>query len=927
DYTRISFEIVNSIGDSLILDPNNAAVQIPAFTGRGVYFILAPPNSSVLAGTENQIYSSPDIYAHALNNIYVNQDAKATGVFKFAIPLSTLESVMGSFSRGWYFIAYSYLGNTSGAWKVTNQYGGSFFPEQPNIYDAAFFFNAQIEKRNLSNFNYSFNYGGSRYVKLASNYRGALLITPGEISASLASKPYVRILTDGGEIRWGDSVRVFVAVSDSSIHSGLLSNGNTNYPLSFVNDTASVIVTLAEGVNQLVASVQYGGGQTSYSSKVYFNCIINHKPDITILKNISGGTVTLDASATTNPDGLPEAFAWSQDMTNPQPVTLSGVSTSTVSFAVPGVKGDYFFTLTCTTSKDSSYQRVALVVDSAGAHFPDISNWHAAWIDSAIIYEIYVKTFTLDGNFRALTNRIQQIKGLGVNTIWLMPVYPSPQLSPSNPGYVITNYFDINPVYGTLSDFKTFVDSAHANGIRVMMDYVVNHTHNTHPFMLDAIKFGNASPYRGFYSWNPDGTYQYMFTWYDLPSINYDGPDSLRNMNYLINMAKWWMLNYKIDGFRCDVAWGVNDTRKNGPEFWRRWREALKTIKPDAFLLGELDATEYKPPQSYFDRKFDGGYDYLTINALRNALSNNVLIRQLDSAEAYYASAGYPGNAVPMKYIENHDEPRFISQYSLAQTEAAATLELTLPGVPLIYAGQEVGEVAQRGLIDWTDPDNLRPFYQKLISIRRQFKAFDIGKYVNLRTSSPDSVFAFARLADTLSAVVASNLTNGTTTFHFFIDSTLLNLQSGKQYFLNDLISGNVYAVDRVSIGNFSMTLAPYQTAVMILADTGFVTGVEKNGNLPAQYVLEQNYPNPFNPSTNIQFSIGNRMPVHVVLDIFNVLGQKVRTLVDDYRSQGTYRVTWDGKNDAGLSVASGVYFYLLKSNNFVSTKKMLLLK
>ncbi|MGB9591732.1 MAG: T9SS type A sorting domain-containing protein, partial [Candidatus Kryptoniota bacterium] len=91
--------------------------------------------------------------------------------------------------------------------------------------------------------------------------------------------------------------------------------------------------------------------------------------------------------------------------------------------------------------------------------------------------------------------------------------------------------------------------------------------------------------------------------------------------------------------------------------------------------------------------------------------------------------------------------------------------------------------------------------------------------------------------------------------------------------------------------------------------------------------VLEQNYPNPFNPSTNIQFSIGNRMPVHVVLDIFNVLGQKVRTLVDDYRSQGTYRVTWDGKNDAGLSVASGVYFYLLKSNNFVSTKKMLLLK
>lgn len=927
DYTRISMEIVNSLGDSLIMDPNNAGVQIPSFAGRGVYFIVAPPNSSALAGTENQIYDSPDIYAHALSKINVDQSAKTTGVFRFAIPLNILETVMGSFSRGWYFVAYSYLGNTSGTWKVTNQYGGSFFPEQPNIYDAAFFFNDQIKKRNLSNFNYSFNYGGSRFVKLASNYRGAMLITPLEISATLANKPYVRILTNGGEIRWGDTVTVFVAVSDSNIHSGILSNGSTNYSLSFVNDTASVSVVLNEGENQLVASVQYDSNQTSYSSKVYFNCIKDHKPRIVIQKNISGETISLDASSTTNPDGLPETFSWSQDRTNPDIVVLSSVNAPSITFTAPKVKGEYFFTLNCTTAKDSSYQRVALIVDSTGAHFPDISNWHAAWIDSAIIYEVYVKTFTLDGNFRALTNRIQQIKNLGINTIWLMPVYPSPQLSPSNPGYVITNYFDINPAYGTLRDFKTFVDSAHANGIRVMMDYVVNHTHNTHPFMLDAIKFGNASPYRGFYSWNPDGTYKYMFTWYDLPSINYDGTDSVRNMNYLINMARWWMLNYKIDGFRCDVAWGVNDTRKNGPEFWRNWRQSLKTIKPDAFLLGELDASVYKAPQSYFDRKFDGGYDYLTINALRNALSNNLLIRQLDSAEAYYASPAYPKYAVPMKYIENHDEPRFISQYSVAQTQAAATLELTLPGVPLIYAGQEVGETAQRGLINWTDPDSLRSFYKKIVSIRRQFKAFDIGKYVNLKTSSPDTIFAFARVADTLSAVVASNLTNGTSTFHFFIDSTLFSLQSGKQYFLNDLMTGNVYAVDRGSIGGFGMTLAPYQTAVMILADTGFVTGIKKYENLPYKYILEQNYPNPFNPSTSIQFSIGSRGLAHVVLDIYNVLGQKVKTLVDDYRSQGTYRVTWDGKNDAGLPVASGVYFYLLKANNFVSTKKMVLLK
>ncbi len=924
DYTRLSLEIVNSIGDSLILDPDNAGIQIPEFTNRGVYLILAAPNSSVLAGTENQIYSTSNIYAASLANVKMNSDAKSSGFFRFSIPISLLESVMSSFSKGWYFLAYSYLGNTAGAWKVTQSSGGSLFDEQPNVYDAAFFYNTQIEKRILSNFNYSFNNGGSRYVKLASNLRGAQLIRPADIAASLASKPYVRILTDGGNIRWSDTVVVYVAVSDPSVSSGTLSVGATSYPLNFANDTARANVVLAEGLNQLQASVPYGSGQNSYSSKVYFDRIKDHEPNIVVAKNISGGVVTLDADATTNPDGLPPTYAWSQDATNPQLVKLSSTNSSSTTFAVPATPGDYFFTLNCRTSRDSSYERVAIVEDSAGAHFPDISNWHAAWIDSAVIYEIYVKTYSLDGDFTALTNRIQQIKNLGVNVIWLMPVHPSPQLSPSNPGYAIDDYFQINPQYGTLNDFKTFVDSVHANGMRVMMDYVVNHTHNTHSFMLDAIKYGSASPYRNFYYWNPDGSYQYMFTWTDLPSINYDYQ---RNMDYLVDMAKYWMENYKVDGFRCDVAWGINDTRSNGPAFWQNWRQTLKTIKPDALLLGELDATEYYSPYQYFNKKFDSGYDYSTINAMRNALSNNTLISQLDTAEAYYASPNYPSYVAPMKYIENHDEPRFISQYSVDQTKAAATIELTLPGIPLIYAGQEFGETTQRGLVDWTDPNNLRPFYQKLIRIRHEYKSLEFGKYSNVVTSSPDTVFAFARVADTLSALVASNLTGGRTTFHFSIDTTLYNLLPGKEYYLNDVMSGSVYPVDRNALRTFAMTLSPYQTAVMILADTAFVTSVRGSSNVALNYRLSQNYPNPFNPTTTIQFTIADRSLTNTKLEIYNVLGQKVKTLVDEYRPQGTYTMIWDGRNDAGNLVASGVYFYVMRTRNFTQTKKMLLLK
>jgi cyclomaltodextrinase len=923
DYTRVSFEIINSVGGPLILDPNKAGIQIPNFTNSGVYFIIAPPNSSVLAGTENRIDTSSNISTPAAESFTVNSDAKVSGIFTFKIPISLLESVMGSFAKGWYFIAYSYLGNANGAWKVTQTYGGSLFDEQPNIYDAGFFYNSKIEKRNLSNFNFSFNNGGSRYVKLASNQRGALLIMPGDISSSLANKPYVRILTDGGDIRWSDTIKVYVAVSDSNIHTGTLAVGATNYNLNFVNDTASVNIVLAEGMNELQASVPYGTSETSYSVKIYFNRIKDHEPNIAITKNISNNTVSLDGSGTTNPDGLSMTFVWSQDGTNPSHVNFSSTASSATTFSVPSARGDYFFTLTCSTAKDTAYQRVALVVDSAGAHFPDISRWHAAWIDSAVIYEIYVKTYSLDGNFTALTNRIQLIKNLGVNVIWLMPIHPTPQLSPSNPGYAIRNYFAVNPDYGTLSDFKTFVDSAHANGIRVMMDYVVNHTHNTHGFMLDAVKYGAASPYHGFYDWNTDGTYQYMFTWTDLPSISYDGPDSLRNMDYLINMAKFWMEKYHVDGFRCDVAWGINDTRKNGPEFWQRWRTSLKNIKPDAFLLGELDAKDTSG--AYFDKKFDAGYDYSTINALRNAFSNNSLIPQLGTAEDYYASSGYSPYAIPMKYIENHDEPRFISQYNLAQTRAAATLELTLPGVPLIYAGQEVGEITQRGLVNWGDANNLRSFYQQLIGYRHKFKAFEFGKYSTVVTNSPDTVFAFARVADSLPALVVSNLTGGQTTFSFSIDSTLFNLLPAKQYYLNDLMNGSVYPVNRTSIRNFTMSLSSFQTAVMILADTAFITSVGVPPNVAQTYSLFQNYPNPFNPTTTIRFvSPSNGF---VALTVYNILGQKVKELINEYRPMGTYQVVWDGKNNDGATVASGVYFYTLKVNNFIQTKKMLMLK
>ena len=916
DYTRLGLEIINSFNGPLAIAPDKAGIQIPEISNKGIFFILTVPNSGQKSPYVNKIYSDLNL-ASPIDSLVINPDVKATGKFQFKIALSTIENIAGSFTEGWYFLTYSYFGDTNGGWKVPQSNGGSLFPESPNIFDAAFFYNNSIEKRNLSNYNFSFNYGGSRYVKLSSNLRGVKFIQPQNISSGLASKPYVNILTNGGNIRWTDSVRVYVACSDTSVSSGILLVNSNQYVLKFNTDTAYADIILAEGINELQAYVNYDQSLKSYSTKAFFNRIIDHKPQVNIVKNINSNSVYLNASSSTNIDQLPETYRWFQDSKNPQKVFFSSITLSSTSFSVPQKPGEYFYTLKCYTSKDSSFERIALIVDTTGAHFPDLNTWHASWIDSSRIYEIFLRTLSLDGNIKAATNRLTYIKSLGVNTIWLMPIYPGPPLSPSQPGYAISDYFNVNPVYGNLNDFKTFVDSAHAKGFKVILDYVVDHTSNIHPFMLDAYKYGSFSPYYNFYKWNPDGSYKYLYTWTDLPFINYE---LQRNRDYFIEAAKFWLENYNIDGFRCDAAAEVNDLHPGGSDFWQQFRSELKTIKPDILLLGELNAANL----NYFDKKFDSGYDYSFFDNIRNAISNNNMLNDFESGISSYLPGNYPSYLIPFRYIENHDQARFISQYNLNETKLAATNLLTLPGLPMIYAGQEVGEQSYRGLINWQDPNNLTSFYKKVISLRKDLKPLSYGQFRELETSSPDSVFAYSRSIDSSYTIVASNFTNGTIDVNIKLDSLHFKVVPGKDYYFNDLL--NSYSYPASNLSDLEVSLPANGAAIFVLSDT-IVTSVNNKGNTPNRFSLYQNYPNPFNPTTTIKYSVAGAGVTNVKLIIYNILGQKVRTLVNDVKSPGQYSAIWNGRNDTGVEVSSGIYLYLFKARDFLETKKMIFLK
>jgi len=914
DYTRLALEITNSLAGQYVGPPEAIKVKIPDWSNRGVYMIIAAPNSTKLDGKENFLYTSSSPLQKG-SAIPVNPDAKATGQFKFALPISSLDSIMGTFAAKWYFSAYSYFANSNGPINVGVLQGGTFSGENPNVYDVAFFYNTEIQHRYLSNYITSSNIGGPRFAIIGTERRGVEGIAPLQISSSLGNRPEVSFLTEGGDW-YQDTLRIYGQVSDSTITTALVSLVNQGIThdttVSVVGGIFSVLLHLIDGRNLISASVTKSG-VTTVSKVVVFDYHADHSTDIVIKYSISGSNVTLDASGSTNPDQLPISFTWLPDSSNPANVNLSSNNSPVTSFVSPLKNGEYYFTLTAITSLDTSWARAVVVVDSGRPHIVNPETWHPAWVDSAVVYEIYVRSFSSNGKLSAVTAKLPQLKALGVNCIWLMPVMPA--ASPH--GYNVTDYYGINTDYGTKADFAKLVNTAHSYGIKVIMDLVINHTSLMHPFMTDAHRYREYSPYYSFYEWDSKGNYEFLFGWWDLPSINYE---KLWVRDYLLRMARYWVEKFNIDGYRCDVAWAVNDTRPSGPMFWQDFRSQIKNTKPDVYLLAEADATGLQ----YFDKKFDSGYDWSLFNKLKATLGHSSMVSSLDSLINWYESPGYPSYVRPFRFLENHDEARFIDLFNVEQTKMAAAVLFTVPGVPLIYSGQEVGEKTQREIINWSDPYSLQPYYAKLAHIRLTNPAFQQGTFMRLNTSSGDSVYAYLRMTGDNKGFVVNNFYGSPIRTTINIPSDTLHLDPVKMWYANDILNGTSRAVTSSSLSSYTVSLPPYQSEIIILGNSP-LTGIDHRPGRPLTYDLQQNYPNPFNPTTFIRYEIPKTE--RVTLEIYDVLGRKVTTLVDEILQPGQYTAVWNGDNNAGVHVATGVYFCRLRAGSFTSVKKLVFLK
>ncbi len=436
----------------------------------------------------------------------------------------------------------------------------------------------------------------------------------------------------------------------------------------------------------------------------------------------------------------------------------------------------------------------------------------------AVTYEIFVRAFADSnkdgtGDLRGVTEKLDYLKDLGVQAIWLMPIHPSP----SYHKYDVTDYREIHPEYGTMEDFENLVAEAHRRGIRIIIDLVINHTSRQHPWFEAAVT-DPSGPYRDYYVWrhadeidsmtvaasgpdtdnlrrwheagkNTDSFYYAYFTG-GMPDLNFDNPEVRRE---IYDIGRFW-LDKGVDGFRLDAAMHIypDEREDDSVAFWKEFRREMEKTNPDVLLVGEVwtegdRAKKYLPGlKSVFNFELAGSI----LDALRSGRGNGLAVRHADLQRKYH---GVTGDFVDATFLSNHDQNRVMSVLDDEdKARVAAAILLTLPGSPYLYYGEEIGMLgtkpdnfirepmlwqkqpdpwrAQTGRVRFNKSSAVRPaqqqlenpssllnHYRSLIHLRNKITALNRGDLQPVGDLHP-SLVAFVRRHDNERVFVAHNV-------------------------------------------------------------------------------------------------------------------------------------------------------------------------
>jgi glycosidase len=370
------------------------------------------------------------------------------------------------------------------------------------------------------------------------------------------------------------------------------------------------------------------------------------------------------------------------------------------------------------------------------------------WTADAIIYHVFVDRFAPDpganwndvetlndfwgGTIEGLRTRIPYLLELGVNCLWLSPIFPSP----THHGYDTSDYFGVEPRLGTMEQFRQLLVEIHAAGMRVILDLVANHCSNQHPFFQRALD-DPASPERDLFSFDSDGGFKSFYNVDSMPEWALDREPARR---HLLDAANFW-LDLGVDGYRLDYAMGPSHA------FWAAFRQTTKTGKtgnqgeqtsrfPQPLNIGEITTSAARI--ATYEGRLDGALDFLLLQQFRAFFAFDLIDAEDFGRFLERHLAYFDGRIVNISFLDNHDMNRFlwVVRGDKRRLRLAALLQFLLPAPPIIYYGTEVGLSQNRDLeypdgsrkleesrtpMPWDDDQDtqLRDYYRRLIRLRR----------------------------------------------------------------------------------------------------------------------------------------------------------------------------------------------------------------
>ena len=407
---------------------------------------------------------------------------------------------------------------------------------------------------------------------------------------------------------------------------------------------------------------------------------------------------------------------------------------------------------------------------------------HPEWSYSAVLYELNIRQFTAEGTFNAAIERLLFLRSIGVDAIWLMPIYPigvEGRKGSLGSYYSIRDYKGVNSEFGTEDDLRAFISAAHAMGIKVLLDWVANHTARDARWITERAA--------DWYERDEQGVAKVPWDWTDTAKLNYANHDVWRGQ---IDAMRYWVEEFGVDGFRCDMAMLVPI------EFWQEVSEELHKVKSDIFMLAEAEE------DNLFDRAFNMSYQWNVHHIMVDIAKGARRVWDLRNA-IHAERARYPREAMRMSFTSNHDENSWSgSEQSRfgAALEVMTALTFLMPStMPLIYTGQEVGydhsfEFFERDHLpaELYRENRTTELYRRLCSLKHKERALDAGErggdMIEIENNAKDCMMTFVREVEGSRVVAILNLSPYTIHADF-----RTGIYAGRYY---DAISGEYVVLD-----------------------------------------------------------------------------------------------------------------------------------